>query len=108
MSLCFFLFRVSLFPRFKLIPQISMCSREWPGRLKCLATGLDRSDPLLFTSSKFSARFSNVIMYSLLQRVQVMQLMILEIAVEMVIYLGVKPITHWSIYVLDYFVSWII
>ena len=79
MSLCFFLFRVSLFPRFKLIPQISMCSREWPGRLKCLATGLDRSGPLLFTSSKFSARFSNVIMYSLLQRVQVMQLMILEI-----------------------------
>ena len=29
-----------------------MCSCEWPGRLKCLATGLDRSDPLFLTSSK--------------------------------------------------------
>ena len=26
-----------------------MCSCEWPGRLKCLATGLDRSDPLFLT-----------------------------------------------------------
>ena len=46
LSLCSFLFRVSLFPRCKLIPQISMCSCEWHGRLKCLATCLDRSDSL--------------------------------------------------------------
>ena len=58
MSLCSFLFRVSLFPRCKLIRQISMCSCEWPGRLKCLATGLDRSDPLFFTSSKCSRKRS--------------------------------------------------
>ena len=49
MSLCSFLFRVSLFPRCKLIPQISMCLCEWPGRLKYLATGLDRSDRLCFS-----------------------------------------------------------
>ena len=40
MSLSSLLFRVSLFPRCKLILQNSMCSFEWPGRLKCLATGL--------------------------------------------------------------------
>ena len=34
---------------YKLIPQISFCSCEWPGILKCLAKGLDRSDPLFFT-----------------------------------------------------------
>ena len=41
-----------------LIPQISICSCEWLGRLKCLATGLDRSDPLFFTSSKCSRKRS--------------------------------------------------
>ena len=40
------------------MPQISMCSCEWPGRLKCLATGLDRSDPLFLTSSKCSRKRS--------------------------------------------------
>ena len=35
-----------------------MCSCEWPGRLKCLATGLDRSDPLFLTSSKCSQKRS--------------------------------------------------
>ena len=35
-----------------------MCSCEWPGRLKCLATGLDRSDPLFLTSSKCSRKRS--------------------------------------------------
>ena len=28
-----------------------MCSCEWPGRLKCLATDLDRSDPLFLVLS---------------------------------------------------------
>ena len=37
------LFRVSLFPKCRLIPQISMCPCEWAGRLKYLATGLDWS-----------------------------------------------------------------
>ena len=50
MSLFSFLFHVSLVPRCKLIVQISMCLKEWPGRLKCLTTDLDRSDPL--TSSR--------------------------------------------------------
>ena len=58
MGLCSFLFRVSLLAKCKLIPQISMCSSEWPGRLKCPATGLDRSDPLYFTSSKSSGKRS--------------------------------------------------
>ena len=35
-----------------------MCSCEWPERLKCLATGLDRSDPLFLTSSKCSQKRS--------------------------------------------------
>ena len=35
-----------------------MCSCEWPGRLKCLATGLDRSDPLFLTLSKCSRKRS--------------------------------------------------
>ena len=41
MSLCSFLFRVSLFPPpwCKLIPQISMCSCKWPGRSKCPSHG---------------------------------------------------------------------
>ena len=29
-----------------------MCSCEWPGRLKCLATGLDRSDIYLMSKTK--------------------------------------------------------
>ena len=39
----FFPFIVPLFPRCKLIPQISTCSCGCPGILKCQATGLDRS-----------------------------------------------------------------
>ena len=35
-----------------------MCSYEWPGKLKCLATGLDRSDPLFLISSKCSRKQS--------------------------------------------------
>ena len=35
-----------------------MCSCEWLGRLKCLATGLDGSDPLFLTSSKCSRKRS--------------------------------------------------
>ena len=38
----------------------SMCSYEWPGSLKCLATGLDSSDPLFFTSSKRSEIFRGI------------------------------------------------
>ena len=38
-----------------------MCLCEWPGRLKCLATGLDRSDPLFLTSSKCSRKRSREI-----------------------------------------------
>ena len=40
MSLCCFFFRVSLFPRCKLIPQISMCSCEWPGEIKVSSHGV--------------------------------------------------------------------
>ena len=61
-----------------------MCSCEWPGRLKCLAKSLDRSDPLFFTSSKCSRKQSPNLrpdspMWSLLQRAQVMQYMVLEV-----------------------------
>ena len=41
----------SLFSNFPQFPQISICSCEWAGRLKCLATGLDRSDPFATNST---------------------------------------------------------
>ena len=61
-----------------LILQINMCLCKWPRRLKCLAMGLDWSDPLFLTSSKgLQKRSPNLWpdspMQSLLQKVQVIQ-----------------------------------
>ena len=67
-----------------------MCSCEWSGKLKCLATGLDRSDPLFLTSSKCSRKRSPNLrpdspMQSLLLSDAIND--IGDCAVEMVIYL---------------------
>ena len=80
MNLCSRFLRLSVVPRCRESPQIDMCSLEWPGRLKCRATGLDASLSSFSTSGRCSRnpRSPSCLpvspMYSFLHNVQVMMI----------------------------------
>ena len=79
MNLCSRFLRLSVVPWCRESPQIDMCSLEWPGRLKCRATGLDTSLSSFSTSGRCSRNprspspLPDSPMYSFLHNVQVMQ-----------------------------------